>query len=753
MQQHTATATYYRSSAEVTGRRACQRDQERTHPSASNSQLIWQMADNPAPPTPIWLTRKRKNKKYGGRRGSLGGRREGSQSNNLNGGTLTSGKFGAIRRSISASSSLDYQVEADCLDLRTQARPERPEGNRSSASTFHIAEDQPDRSGHLRLERSDAPRQSGQRPPRPNSANTTTSSCTGRNTSQARNAHLNQFDFEPDAEDGSISSSTNEILMNRMQPDVAHHSVTAQATTFIASRSVVEENVHPNDISGDSRNDELWPSASHTTYDAVNTPAPTRQSARLQKRRSDRFATAHPNPSDNNDNTRSVSRAIPRLTARPWKFSRKRNTAKTSEDDVPSPTKIAARSSPTSFSSRSQSSRLSSHLYRSQPNSSSIETSSQERENGTDNNCAKSKSSSHAHGLVAASSTQKTSPVRLKAGDYRQRSASLAHLGCVESRQTSPTSQFSHRIGQGTPLSTSRKRSIEFFSSDGDRDELGGSERNRKRMPNVLLPFDCLGGSERVRERGNSEPFSLSQGDTVDEESRFFGATSKSLSQGDEPIGFSISPPSKLGQMKADLDFVAEDSTDEVRGAKRLDTGAIRSKDDDGMSLSSSSSSSDNDDKSISSSSNYQETEEEGSPLKIMTDAQIFNSKSSYDDFKFLVKSLGTHVSNCNRGVATMGLNDGCMIALRRGWSYERRSRFSKWIGEAFGFRIKPTGGTGGHYIQCSNTECRDAYDRLKKILKDYKGGRLTMTEIVTEKSSGMDEGTTLLSPALSKPE
>lgn len=708
------------------------------------------MADNlrgvPATPTPAWLTRKRKNKKYGGRRGSLGGRREGTQSNNVNGGALTSGRFRAIHRSVSASSSLDYEVGANGgFDLRTQARLERPEGNRSVASTFRIAEDPPDCSASVRLEHSDDVRQSGQRPPRPNSANTTTS-CTDRNATQARKVHLHQFDFEPDnAEDGCGSSSTNEIVMERMQSDVAR--ATAQATPFIASRSVVEENVQPNDISGDSRKNEIRPPVAHPPHDVTaNTPAPTRQSARLQKKRSDRL-------SDNSDNTCSVSRTIPRLTARPWNFSSKRNTI-TREDDVPSAAKLAARSSPTSLSSRSQS--------RSQPISAPIDTSSKEQETGTANSCASSKFPSLAHDLVAASSTHEMSFLddetadrwKVSPTDYRQRSASLAHLGSAETRQTSPTFQFSHKLSQSTPLSTSsRKRSIELFSSDGDEDELGGSERNRKRMPNALLPFDCLGGSERVRERGNFESFSLSQGDIVDEESRFFGARAKSLSQGDEPIDFPISPPSRLSQMKADLEFVAEDSADEIWGASCLDTGAIRSKDDDGMSLSSSSSSFDNDDKSISSSSNYQETEEEGSPLKALTDAQIFHSKSSYDDFKFLVKSLGTHVFNRNKCVATMGLNDGCMIALRREWSYERRGRFSKWIGEAFGFRIKPTGGTGGHYIHCSNAECRDAYDRLKKILKDFKGGRLPMDEIETEKSRGMDEGSTLLSQAPSMPE
>ena len=725
------------------------------------------MADNrgvPTTPKPTWLTSKRKNKKYGGRRGSLGGRRDGSRSSNANGGAFVSGQFRAIRRSVSASSSLDYEVGADGLDLRTQARLERPDGNRSVASTFRIAEDPPDRSAQVSLEPSDDARQSGrtrgfQRPPRPNSANTTTS-CTDRNTTQTRKVHLNQFDFEPDnAEDGCGSSSTYEIDVERMQSDVAHYSATAQGTTFIASRSVVEENVHPNDIFGDSRNDEIRPPAAHTPHDVtVDTPAPTRQSARLQKKRSDSFAAAHPNPSDNSVNARSESRAIPRLTERPWNFSSKRNTANTSEDDMPSPSKIAARSSPTSFSSRSQSSSVSSSLFGSQRSSTPIDTSSQET--GTDNSSSTSKSPSLGRGLVAAPSTHKTSismasflddeaPVRLKAppADHHQRSASWAHLGSFEPRPSSPTFQFSHKLSQNTPLSTSsRKRSMEFFSSDGDEDDLGGSERDRKRMPNAPLPFDCLGGSERVRGRGHFESFSLSQGDAVNEEACFFGARSKSLSQGDEPINFPMSPPSKPSRMNADLEFVAEDSADEVRGASCHDTGAIRSKDDDVMSLSSSSTSSSDDEDS--SSSNDQETEEEGSPFKAMTDAQIFHCKSSYDDVKFLVKSLGTHVSNCNKGVATMGLNDGCMIALRRGWSYERRGRFSKWIGEAFGFRIKPTGGTGGHYIHCSNTECRDAYDRLKKILKDYKGGRLPMDEIHTEKSKGRDEGSTLLSPA-----
>ena len=128
-----------------------------------------------------------------------------------------------------------------------------------------------------------------------------------------------------------------------------------------------------------------------------------------------------------------------------------------------------------------------------------------------------------------------------------------------------------------------------------------------------------------------------------------------------------------------------------------------------------------------------------------MTDVEIFECKSSYDDLKWLIKSLqkcmpqSSSASSSLQGgkkvaVASMGLNNGCVIALPPQWTFEHRATFSKWVAISFGFRVGNVGGgAGGSFLRCSDAEGRAVLDRLLRILNDYKNNRLVLSTTTTE--------------------
>ena len=144
----------------------------------------------------------------------------------------------------------------------------------------------------------------------------------------------------------------------------------------------------------------------------------------------------------------------------------------------------------------------------------------------------------------------------------------------------------------------------------------------------------------------------------------------------------------------------------------------------------------DNSTKSISSEDECDESDaedDEGTPRE-MTDAEIFDSKSSYEDFKFLTKELKTWSERSHGRGASMGLNNGCIIAVPPSWTHDRRAKFSIWVAKAFpAIRVGSVGGTGGSFLKCADVKGKEVLARLLQILKDYKAGRLDLPSVKSE--------------------
>mmetsp|Transcript_25409 Transcript_25409/g.52610 ORF Transcript_25409/g.52610 Transcript_25409/m.52610 type:complete len:1640 (-) Transcript_25409:224-5143(-) len=113
-----------------------------------------------------------------------------------------------------------------------------------------------------------------------------------------------------------------------------------------------------------------------------------------------------------------------------------------------------------------------------------------------------------------------------------------------------------------------------------------------------------------------------------------------------------------------------------------------------------------------------------------MSDADIFTSKPSDDDFKHLAKVLKRWNNSLSSDKsATMGLSNGCLVAIPSDWSGERRNNFIKWSVTAFGFRVGSVGGIqAGAFLRCTLSEGKGIFDTMKRILSGYKAGKFDST-------------------------
>jgi hypothetical protein len=245
---------------------------------------------------------------------------------------------------------------------------------------------------------------------------------------------------------------------------------------------------------------------------------------------------------------------------------------------------------------------------------------------------------------------------------------------------------------------SSRKRSIDASEQCIDASD----------SPPLIADLD---GSESSRLGSKYPPPPFSSSHTFDEFDRHqFNAS--------EPIGMFASPPMFDKSRNSDVCFLGSDEKDTGRNHESMMNDTQDDDDDDD----------EEDDQSISSymseESDYEDAQEE-EVQKEMTDAEIFQSKSSYDDFKFLVKFLRDWVKRVTAKSASMGLNDGCLVAIPPDWLFERRANFSKWAVTALGFKVGSVGGGGGSFLKCSEVHGKEVYEKLRRILNEHKAGRL----------------------------
>ena len=219
-----------------------------------------------------------------------------------------------------------------------------------------------------------------------------------------------------------------------------------------------------------------------------------------------------------------------------------------------------------------------------------------------------------------------------------------------------------------------------------------------------------------------------------------------------EPTDMFASPPMFGKSRKSDICFLGSDEKETGRGHDSMVMNDSLNDDEE----------EEDDDESISSfmseESDCEDTEEEEEEVqKEMTDAEIFESKSSYEDFKFLVKFLRDWAKRVNAKSASMGLNDGCLVAIPPTWLFERRANFSKWAVTALGFRVGSVGGGGGSFLKCSEAHGKEVYEKLRRILNEHKAGRLqvpvaTATTKITSTHSARKEGAKSAGPLFGSP-
>lgn len=197
-----------------------------------------------------------------------------------------------------------------------------------------------------------------------------------------------------------------------------------------------------------------------------------------------------------------------------------------------------------------------------------------------------------------------------------------------------------------------------------------------------------------------------------------------SLVEGSTPI-CELSPPSASSLFASPDGSVG--NMDIVRDVEESDNESMSSCDED----------------SVHSSSSDESVPDE--PTRQLTDGEIFDSKSSYDDFKFLLKTMiqWSKTTNKHGKVASMGLNNGCQIAVPHHWSHVRKSNFIRWASVSCGFRVG-NAGQGLSILRCVESKGLEILGTLKRILEDHKAGRLAVVE---EKKEEMDVD--LLSPGL----
>ena len=266
---------------------------------------------------------------------------------------------------------------------------------------------------------------------------------------------------------------------------------------------------------------------------------------------------------------------------------------------------------------------------------------------------------------------------------------------------------------RGSGSTSSRKRPVEFTSSPTlYEDEVvqtpGGLERTRPRWkpPTTPCTTPAIGAAISVESR---RAFSESGGPTV-----ILAPLEKSCSLRKSPSNACIC------LVGSDEDHALEE--------KRIDNARDRHSSDNDESMMSAES-----DEDSSNSCEEESAEEDDQTMQEMTDEEIFFAKSSYHDFKFLLRSLlKWSRSPCHGGTAaaSMGLNTGCLVALPPDWTLEHRASFSRWVSMAFGFRVGSVGGVGcGSFLRCGDAEGRAVLEKMKRILHEHKAGRLVPPE------------------------
>ena len=104
---------------------------------------------------------------------------------------------------------------------------------------------------------------------------------------------------------------------------------------------------------------------------------------------------------------------------------------------------------------------------------------------------------------------------------------------------------------------------------------------------------------------------------------------------------------------------------------------------------------------------------------EIDNDNTIFNTMSSYEDLKFLIKEL-RRWSSGKQLHASFGINKNCTVVPPNSWPSARRASFVEWATFHLGFCHKCCGGTVV-YLQINESNAKQVQNDLEKALLEYK--------------------------------
>ena len=96
----------------------------------------------------------------------------------------------------------------------------------------------------------------------------------------------------------------------------------------------------------------------------------------------------------------------------------------------------------------------------------------------------------------------------------------------------------------------------------------------------------------------------------------------------------------------------------------------------------------------------------------------IFDTMSSYEDLKFLLKELRRWSGG--KLLASFGMSKTCTVVPPKSWNESRRTAFVQWTTVHLGFCFKSCGG-GVNYLQINSSKAKELQEDLEKAILEHK--------------------------------
>jgi hypothetical protein len=127
----------------------------------------------------------------------------------------------------------------------------------------------------------------------------------------------------------------------------------------------------------------------------------------------------------------------------------------------------------------------------------------------------------------------------------------------------------------------------------------------------------------------------------------------------------------------------------------------------------------------------------------------IFETMSSYQDLKFLIKTLR------KESETRFAMGNSLNVAPPAGWTSSRRGAFFQWSTRHLGFDVRATGGAF-NYLQISRTRGAEVLSKLEEALISYKQKEVdkqkeTVPDLAQDTFSFMDTSCSARKPTAEK--